>query len=389
VVLDGKPRLSLCSANYLGLADHPDVREAAAQAALRWGAGAGGSRVSSGTMTIHRRLEERLAEFVGRQSAVLFGSGYLAALGLIGALARPGDVVFADELSHSAIIDGCRLTGAEVFLYDHLDPDHLAWGIAKAAARGALIVTESIFAIGGDLAPLEEIVALAQRRHVRLLVDESHGIGAGGPAGRGLLAELGLQDQVDVVLGSLATSLGSYGAFVACDREMAAHLLNSARTLIFSTALPPSAAAAALAALSLVEQRPQLVTRLRANTRTLRQALESEGFGAGGDAQIVAVFVGAAELAEKIAGAALEQGILVGAVRPPAVPAETSFLHLTAMASHRSEELEDAARTLAAAARARGFEPELSEVGADVVELEATAPPTGVFDVEQVDRLAA
>jgi glycine C-acetyltransferase/8-amino-7-oxononanoate synthase len=389
VILDGKPRLSLCSANYLGLADHPDVREAAAQAALRWGAGTGGSRVSSGTMTIHRRLEERLAEFVGRQSALLFGSGYLAGIGLIGAMARSGDVVFADELSHASAIDGCRLSGAELFLYDHLDPDHLAWGIAKATGRGALIVTESIFAVGGDIAPLEEIVALAQRRHVRLLVDESHSIGATGPGGRGILTQLGLQDQVDMIVGSLAASFGSYGAFVACDREVAAHLLNTARPLIFSTAPAPSAAAAALAALSLLEQRPQLVTRLRANTRVLRGGLEREGFGAGGEAQIVSVFVGAAELTEEIAGAALEQGILIGAVRPPAVPAGASFLHLAAMASHRPEELEDAARALATAARARDFEPELSGLPADVVELDAPAPPHGVFDVEQVDRLAA
>lgn len=394
VVLDGKPTLSLCSANYLGLADHPDVREAAAEAALRWGAGAAASRVSSGTMTIHRRLEERLADFVHRQSGLLFGSGYLAAIGIIGALARPGDVVFADELSHASTIDACRLTGAELFLYDHCDPGHLAWGIAKAAGRGALIVTESVFATGGDLAPLEEIVALAERRHVRLVVDESHGIGAAGPGGRGILAEAGLEHQADVIVGSLSTSLGSYGAFVACDREMGAHLLNAARTLIFSTASAPSAAAAALAALTLLEQRPQLVTRLGTNTDVLRRALEREGFGAGGQAQIVSIHVGAAELAERIASAAFEQRVLIDAVRPPAVPAAAAYLHLAAMASHRPEELEDAARRLALAARARGFEPELSALAAEVVEFETAAPagaprPAGVFDVEQVDRLAA
>jgi 8-amino-7-oxononanoate synthase len=389
VVLDGKPTLSLCSANYLGLADHPDVRKAAAEAALRWGAGTGSSRVSSGTMTIHRRLEERLAGFVGRQSALLFGSGYSAAIGVIGALARPGDVVFADELSHASVIDGCRLTGAELFLYDHCDADHLAWGIAKASGRGALIATESIFATGGDLAPLEEIVALAGRRHVRLLVDESHAIGALGPDGRGSLAQSGLADQVDVIVGSLATSFGSYGAFVACDREMAAHLLNSARTLIFSSAPAPSAAAAALAALSLLVQRPQLVSRLRANAGVLRRALEREGFGAGGAAQIVSIVIGDAELAESVATAALERGVLVEAVRPPAVPAAAAYLHVAAMASHRPEELEDAARAIATAARARGFDPELSELSAEVVELETAALPPGVFDVEQVDRLAA
>jgi 8-amino-7-oxononanoate synthase len=396
VVLNGKPTLSLCSANYLGLADHPSVREAAAEAALRWGAGTGASRLSSGTMTIHRRLEERLASFLGRQSALLFGSGFLAQAGVIAALARPGDVVFADELSHAAILDGCRLAGAELFLYDHLDLEHLTWGIRNAEGRAALIATESVFAVGGDLAPLADLVELAHRRRVRILVDESHGIGTTGPDGRGALARAGVHDQVDLILGSLGTALGSYGAFVACDREMALHLLNSARTLIFSSAPAPSATAAAFAALTRLEQRPQLVDRLRTNTAVLRRELERQGFGPGGAAHILSVLIGAPELTERLAGSALEQGIFIEAVRPPVVPAPASFLRLTAMASHRPDELREAAQILAAAARSQGFDPQQSLLAAEVIELEPGEAPAprpepapAIFDFEQTERLAA
>src|SRR5437763_10029764 len=200
VVLDGKPVLLLCSDNYLGLADHPRVREAAAEAAMRWGVGAGASRLASGTMTVHRRLEERLAAFMRRESALLFGSDFLAAAGVIPALARPGAVVFSDELNHAALVDGCRLSRAEVFVYDHGDGEHLAWGLAQARGRGALIATEAVFSPNGDVAPLEDIVEVAGRHRVRLLVDEAHGLGALGPGGRGALAELCLEVQVDVVL---------------------------------------------------------------------------------------------------------------------------------------------------------------------------------------------
>src|SRR5438270_7466884 len=173
VLLDGKPVLLLCSNNYLGLADHPRVRQAAADAAMRWGVGAGASRLISGTMTIHRRLEERLAAFKRRESALLFGSGFLANAGVIAALARPGDVVFSDELNHASIIDGCRLSRAEVFVYDHLDLEHLEWGIEQAEGRGALIVTDGVFSMDGDVAPLPEIVELARRHALRVVVDEA------------------------------------------------------------------------------------------------------------------------------------------------------------------------------------------------------------------------
>ena len=357
VVVDGKPALLLCSNNYLGLADHPRVRAAAADAAMRWGVGTGSSRLVSGTMTIHRRLEERLAAFKSRQSALLFGSGYLANAGVVAALARPGDVVFSDELNHASLIDGCRLSRAEVFVYHHCDVEHLAWGLEQAEGRGALIATDGVFSMDGDVAPLEQIVELAERHQVRVLVDEAHGTGALGPGGRGALAEAGLEHQVDVIVGTLGKALGSYGAYVACDRTMAKYLVNAARTFIFSTALLPPAAAGALAALEILEEEPRRVERLAANAAGFRAELEREGFDLRGSrTQIIPLVVGDAHLAVRICEGALARGVFAQAIRPPTVPAGTSRLRLAVMASHRADELAAAARTIAQVARAAGVE---------------------------------
>jgi 8-amino-7-oxononanoate synthase len=360
VLLDGKPVLVLCSNNYLGLADHPRVRAAAADAAMRWGVGAGASRLESGTMIIHHRLEERLAEFENRESALLFGSGFLANAGAIAALARPGDVVFADALCHPSILDGCRLSRAETFVYDHLDVEHLEWGLEQAEGRGALIATDSVFSIDGDVAPLAEIVELAERHRVRVLVDEAHAIGTLGPAGRGALAELGLEGEVDVIVGTLSTGLGSYGGFVACDRAMARYLLHAARSLIHSTAPSPPAIAGALAALELIEARPQLVHRLAAGASMLRDELEREGFDVNGSrTQIIPLPVGDPQTAVRMCEHALSRGVFVQTIRPPVVASVASCLRLAVMASHRPEDLHAAARALGHAARAVGFDPRL------------------------------
>ena len=402
VLLDGKPVLLLCSNNYLGLADHPRVREAAAEAAMRWGVGAGASRLVSGTMTIHRRLEDRLAAFKGRQSALLFGSGYLANTGTVAALARPGDVVFSDELNHASLIDGSRLSRADVFVYDHGDVEHLEWGIRDAEGRGTLIVTDSVFSMDGDVAPLREIVELAQRHGLRTVVNEAHGTGALGPGGRGALAEAGLEDQVDVIVGTLGKALGSYGAFVACDHQMTRYLLNAARTFIFSTALPPPSVAGALAALDLLEEKPRRVAKLAANADALRRGLIREGFDVGDSTtQIVPLIVGDAELAARMCEAALTRGVFAEAIRPPTVPAMTARLRLAVMATHREEELVQATLTLGAVARSLGIaprrvappvaepEPALTPVGAEDWDAEPAicapppAPPSrGVFDFE-------
>jgi 8-amino-7-oxononanoate synthase len=348
VLLDGKPVLLLCSNNYLGLADHPRVREAAAEAAMRYGAGSGASRLVSGNMTIHRRLEEQLAGFKRSAGCLLFGSGYLANAGVVSALAREGDVVFSDALNHASIIDGCRLAKADTFVYDHCDMDHLNWGLRQAEGRGSLIVTDGVFSMDGDVAPLEEIVKLAQRHDARVMVDDAHGTGAIGPCGRGSVAAAGLEDEVDVVVGTLGKALGSYGAYVCCDEPMAKYLINTARTLIFSTALSPPAVAAAMAALELLREQPRRVEKLQHNADVLRDALVAEGVPAtGSTTQIVPLLVGDAADAVRACERALESGVFAQAIRPPTVPAGTSRLRLAVMASHTTSELREAARVLA------------------------------------------
>jgi 8-amino-7-oxononanoate synthase len=363
VLLDGQPVLLLCSNNYLGLADHPQVREAAADAAMRWGVGAGASRLISGTMTIHRRLEERLAEFAGRQSSLLFGSGYLANLGVIGALAGPGDTVFSDELNHASIVDGCRLSRAEVVVYKHCDPEHLLWSMRRHSGRRdgqerRLIVTDSIFSMDGDIAPLQELVELAQAAGARIAVDEAHALGTYGPGGRGALAEAGLEGEVDAIVGTLGKSLGSYGAYVCGDEEMIRYMLNTARSFIFSTAPPPPAVAGALAALELIEQKPHRVERLAANARALRRSLATEGFQVTeSDMHIVPLVVGDERDTMRLCQAAIEQGVFAQAIRPPTVAPGSSRLRLAAMASHTASDMRMAASVLAKAARKLGLDP--------------------------------
>ena len=358
VVLDGKPVLLLCSNNYLGLADHPRVREAAADAALRFGVGAGGSRLVSGTMRIHGKLEERLAAFKGSESALLFGSGYLANMGVVSALAGANEIVFSDELNHASIIDGCRLSHAGTFVYRHNDLEHLEWGLEQAAGRGALIVTDSVFSMDGDVAPLAELVELAQRFGVRLAVDEAHGVGCLGPGGRGAVHEAGVQDHVDVVMGTLGKALGAYGAYVTCSDELAQFLVNSARPFIFSTAPPPPAIAGALAALELLAEEPHRVDHLAANGDVLRDELAREGFDVtGSTTQIVPLVIGEAEQAMTICEEAIEHGVFAQAIRPPTVAEGTSRLRLAVMATHDRSELREAARVLGRAALQAGFRP--------------------------------
>jgi 8-amino-7-oxononanoate synthase len=354
VLLAGRPVLLLCSNNYLGLADHPKVRGAAAEAAMRWGAGAGASRLISGTMEPHRQLETRLAEFKGYEAALLFGSGYLANSGVIAALAGAGEVVFSDELNHASIVDGCRLSRAGTFVYRHGDLEHLTWGLERAGGRGSLIVSDGVFSMDGDVAPLPELLELARRHGCRLMIDEAHATGALGHDGRGSVAAAGLSGEVDVVVGTLGKALGSYGAYVCADAGTIDLLLNTARPFVFSTAPPPPSVAAAGAALELVS--PQRVERLRANADTFRTALTAEGLDAGSSqTQIVPLEVGAAEPAMALCERLLEHGIFAQGIRPPTVPEGSSRLRFTVMATHRAGELERAAKLVGAAARELGL----------------------------------
>jgi 8-amino-7-oxononanoate synthase len=358
VTLDGRPVLLLCSNNYLGLADHPRVRGAAAEAAMRWGTGAGASRLISGNMQPHRQLEERLAAFKGYDSALLFGSGYLANTGTIAALADRGEVIFSDQLNHASIIDGCRLSRAKTFVYRHGDLEHLAWGLHEAGERAALIVTDGVFSMDGDLAPLEQLASLARDHGCRLMVDEAHATGAVGPGGRGSVAAAGLSGEVDLVVGTLGKALGSYGAYVCASRELTEYLLNTARSFIFSTAPPPPAVAASLAALELLESHPHRVKRLAENATTLRTALVAQGLEVGDSStQIVPVEVGEAAPTMELCERVLERGVFAQGIRPPTVAEGKSRLRFTVMATHRTGELERAAKLVGVGARELGIIP--------------------------------
>jgi 8-amino-7-oxononanoate synthase len=356
VLLDGRPVLLLCSNNYLGLTDHPKVRRAAAEAAMRWGAGAGASRLISGNMEPHRRLEQRLAAFKGYETALLFGSGYLANVGAISALAGRGEVVFSDELNHASIIDGCRLSRAETFVYRHRDVEHLAWGLERAEGRGSLIVSDGVFSMDGDVAPVQALAETAHRHGCRLMVDEAHATGALGPGGRGAVAAAGLSGEVDLIVGTLGKALGSYGAYVCAGRELRDYLLNAARPFVFSTAPPPPVLAAAGAALGLLEAAPQRAERLRTNAATLRGALAAAGLGVErGECQIVPVEVGDAGRTMQLSERLLERGVFVQGIRPPTVPEGSSRLRLTVMATHREPELRRAAKLVGETARELGI----------------------------------
>ena len=356
VTLDGRPVLLLCSNNYLGLADRTEVREAAAEAALHWGAGSGASRLISGNMEPHRQLEERLAAFKGYESALLFGSGYLANTGTIAALAGKGEVIFSDELNHASIVDGCRLSRAETFVYRHGDLEHLAWALYHQRGKPALIVTDGVFSMDGDVAPLAELLELARRHGARLMVDEAHATGAVGPGGRGSVSAAGLSGEVDVVVGTLGKALGSYGAYVCASEETVDFLVNTARPFIFSTAPPPPAVGAALAALELLEAEPELVERLQANARALRTALAAEGLGVGTSrSQVVPIQAGDAGVAMELCEDVLRRRVFAQGIRPPTVPEGSCRLRCTVMATHKAEELVWAARQIGAAAREVGL----------------------------------
>jgi glycine C-acetyltransferase/8-amino-7-oxononanoate synthase len=276
-------------------------------------------------------------------------------MGVVSSLTERGDVVFSDELNHASIIDGCRLSRAETFVYRHGDVEHLEWGLREAGARARLIVTDTVFSMDGDVAPLTELAELARRHGCLLAADEAHGTGALGPGGRGAVAAAGLEREVDVIVGTLGKALGSYGAYVCASREIVELLVNVARPFIFSTAPPPPSIGAAQAALGLLESRPGQVEQLRRNAAILREALAANGLTTGASrTQIIPVTVGDARRATTLCERTLEGGVFAQAVRPPTVPSGTSRLRLTVMANHRPDELRAAASVIGRAAARLG-----------------------------------
>ncbi|MBI4832683.1 MAG: 8-amino-7-oxononanoate synthase [Candidatus Lindowbacteria bacterium] len=342
VSMDGREVVLLCTNDYLGLANHPAVKRAAQKAVEEYGTGAGASRLVSGTMPPHAELEAALARFKGTQAALVFGSGYLANLGIISALASRGDVVYSDNLNHASIVDACRLSRATTKVFPHGNTDTLREMLANDLAYGRrLIVTDGIFSMDGDIAPLPELVALASEYDCLLMVDDAHATGVLGPKGKGSATHFGLEGRIDIQMGTLSKALGSYGAFVAGSRELVDLLLNRARSFVFTTALPPASAAAALESLKIVEREPERSERLWRTAAVLKDGLSSAGFDtANSETFIIPVIIGDARLCVQMAEALLDEGVFAQAIRPPSVPEGTSRLRVVPMSEHSASDID-------------------------------------------------
>lgn len=352
VRLDGREVLLLCSNNYLGLAGHPGLAEAASEAARRFGCGSGASRLISGTMTLHQRLERRLADFFGYPEALLFNSGYAANVGIISSLVGAGDIVFSDALNHASIIDGCRLSRAEIRVYPHRDTEALTHLLEQAgrAARRRLIVTDSLFSMDGDLAPLAEIVERARLYGCLLMVDEAHAVGVVGEKGRGAAEMAGVDRGIDVLVGTMGKALGTFGAFVVCAPVIKDFLVHQARSFVFSTALPPPVLAAAEAALGIVEQEPGRRAHVAALAHLFRGGLSriaarygclESDTGSGGPAlHIQGILLGDDRVATAFSQGLLERGVYAQAIRPPTVPPGTARVRFSLTAAHTGRDVE-------------------------------------------------
>jgi 8-amino-7-oxononanoate synthase len=344
--------LNFSSNDYLDFANHPRVIQAAVEALDRYGAGAGASRLVTGTLDLHTDVEERLAAFKGYPAALLFGSGYLANLGVITALAGREDTIYADRLAHASIIDAAVLSRARLVRFHHNDVEHLAALLRESTSGRRIIVTESVFSMDGDLAPLRQIADLAAQHDAMLLVDEAHALGILGPGGRGLISEWNLQEQVAVCIGTLSKAFGSYGGFAACSERMRDYLVNRARSLIYSTALPPPVLGAALGALTLLEGHPGLPEILRQRAALFRGLLQRANLNIlRSESQIVPVVVGTNQTALTLSERLRDRGILAVAIRPPTVPEGSSRLRFSVTLAHEERELIGAANTIIAEVR--------------------------------------
>ncbi|MFC1401731.1 MULTISPECIES: 8-amino-7-oxononanoate synthase [Streptacidiphilus] len=350
-----EPLLDLASNDYLGLVRHPRVTRAAADAALRWGGGATGSRLVTGSTALHAELEAELAAFCGAEAALVFSSGYTANLAAVTALTDADTVIVSDALNHASLIDGCRLSRARVARAAHRSPDAVRAELAARAEPRALVVSDSVFSVDGDAAPLAGHAAACRDHGAALLVDDAHGLGVLGPGGAGALAAAGLAGAPDVVATvTLSKSLGSQGGAVLGPRRVIEHLVQSARTFIFDTGLAPAAVGAALGALRLLREQPERAERARAVGRELSDRLTAAGLDASvPDAAVVSVRVAAPEKALAWAAACREQGVLVGCFRPPSVPDRWSRLRLTARADLTREQIAHAVEVLVRAEPSR------------------------------------
>ncbi|KJE26467.1 8-amino-7-oxononanoate synthase [Geobacillus kaustophilus] len=358
VILNGKPMLNLASNNYLGLADDKRLIEAGCEAMRSYGAGAGASRLVVGNHPLYERAEAALKQWKNAEAALIFNSGYTANVGVLTALIGRDDLVFSDKLNHASLIDGIRLSKATCFRYRHNDIDQLESLLKQSLpAKRKWIVTDAVFSMDGDMAPLKELVELKRRYRAVLLVDEAHSGGVFGPNGEGLLHHFGLEKEEDVIaIGTFSKALGSFGAYVTGEPWLVEYLVNSARSLIFTTALPPAVLAANEAAIRIVQSEPERRERLHALSERFRAKLKRLGFDTGGsETPIVPVIVGPNGRAVAMSELLQEAGIAAVAIRPPTVPEGTARIRFSLTAAMTEEDVEMAVDRIALAGKQVGL----------------------------------
>ena len=353
ILIDGREALDFASNDYLGLAADPRLATAIARGAAEMGTGGGAARLITGTSPVHQSLERALAELVGAESALLFSSGYAANVAIIPALVGEGDIIYSDQLSHASLIDGCRLSRARVCVTPHRDLAALDAQLRANRGRGrrSLIVTEGVYSMDGDRAALDELLPLARHHDAWVMLDDAHAIGVIGPDGRGSTAALGLERSADITIGTLGKAFGTAGAFVAGSRVLIEYLHHRARSFVFSTATSPALASATLAAVRIAREEAWRRDRLRDNARAARARLREIGCHPGGDPEsaIVPIPLGDPATTMRVAARLERSGVVVGAIRPPTVPAGTSRLRVTLSAAHAAADIDRLCAALAAA----------------------------------------
>ena len=347
IQIEGKSYLSFCSNNYLGLADHPRIKQAAIAAINQYGWGTGASRLVAGNMILHQELEKKIADFKGTEAALLFPTGYMANVGALCALVGREDIVIGDKLNHASIIDGCRQSGATFRVYPHNNVSQLESLLQKSSTyRRRMVVADSVFSMDGDTAPLPEIVEIAQKYDAILMIDDAHATGVFGGHGKGMIEHYGLEGRIDIIMGSLSKAIGSIGGFIAGSKRLIDFLKNKARSFIYTTALPPAACAASLAGLRLIQEDTSLIDKLWENVRYLKSQLSEFISNISAESPIIPIIIGSAEDALNVSIRLYENGILIPAIRPPTVPLGTSRLRISLMATHSEDDIDKLVNTL-------------------------------------------
>ena len=358
VVIGGRRLINLSSNNYLGLNTHPRLVEAAVQAASEWGAGSGAVRTIAGTQVLHEQLEARLAAFKHTEAALTFQSGYTVNLGVIGSMLEKGDCVVSDKLNHASIIDGIRLTKADRLLYEHADPDDAERALREARDKGyrrVLLVTDGVFSMDGDIAPLPDLVERAERYEAAVMVDDAHGTGVLGRNGRGSTDHFDLHGRVALNIGTLSKAVGVVGGYVAASQTVRDHLIHKARPFLFSSSHPPAVVMACVAAIDVLEQEPQLMERLWANARLFKKGLSDAGFDVGrSETPITPVMCGEAPAAMALSDALMERGVFAQGIGFPTVARGQARVRTIVTATHTVDQLEAALAAFVDAGRAVG-----------------------------------